>query len=100
MKKLSPSRMKEVSLPTPHTLTPTPSFKSGEEVLQIDKLAVVIKDRKEGDTIAWQQAREWPVNAPGKIGFTIEGTTKVTPQTPYLVHPSCGGKQPPSSAKN
>ena len=29
MKKFSPPRMKEVSLPTPHTLTPTPSFKSG-----------------------------------------------------------------------
>jgi hypothetical protein len=29
MKKFSPPEMKEVSFPTPHTLHPTPSFKSG-----------------------------------------------------------------------
>ena len=31
MKKFSPPQMKEVSFPTPHTLHPTPSFKSGRE---------------------------------------------------------------------
>ncbi|MEY3554229.1 MAG: hypothetical protein RLZZ580_282 [Cyanobacteriota bacterium] len=31
MKKFSPPQMKEVSFPTPHTLHPTPSFKSGQE---------------------------------------------------------------------
>jgi hypothetical protein len=30
MKKFSPPQMKEVSFPTPHTLHPTPSFKSGD----------------------------------------------------------------------
>jgi len=31
MKKFSPPQMKEVSFPTPHTLHPTPSFKTGQE---------------------------------------------------------------------
>ncbi|NCQ96875.1 MAG: hypothetical protein GPJ33_16865, partial [Microcystis aeruginosa W11-03] len=30
MKKFSPPQMKEVSFPTPYTLHPTPSFKSGD----------------------------------------------------------------------
>ncbi|OPF20092.1 hypothetical protein B1L04_01065 [Microcystis aeruginosa KW] len=33
MKKFSPPQMKEVSFPTPHTLHPTPSFKSGDDTL-------------------------------------------------------------------
>ncbi len=35
MKKFSPPQMKEVSFPTPHTLHPTPSFKSGDYFLFI-----------------------------------------------------------------
>ena len=43
MKKFSPPRMKEVSLPTPHTLTPTPSFKSEGQFKNLLKKSFTIR---------------------------------------------------------
>jgi hypothetical protein len=54
MPKLAPSEMKEVSFPTPHTLHPTPSFKSEVEASYRKR----ISDDRRGKKWARKSIRE------------------------------------------